>query len=192
MNYPKTRVLSVQSGSSRQEDKSSDVYADYHASQRAGVSGIDYTDDRLPNKLLVIGVQVGDTYRAYPLTLFTETSLINDEVDGVPLLIFHDKDSFATAVFARTVGDTVLTFEVPKDARLQTTSIGKVKKDARSETALAAMDNRGYFARDNSGTQWNLITGKATVGERKLMRLPAVNIYWFAWARYHPETSIYR
>ena len=178
MNYPKTRVLSVQSGNSRQEDKSSDVYADYHASQRAGVSGIDYTDDRLPNKLLVIGVQVGDTYRAYPLTLFTETSLINDEVDGVPLLIFHDKDSFATAVFARTVGDTVLTF--------------KVKKDARAETALAAMDNRGYFARDNSGTQWNLITGKATAGERKLMRLPAVNIYWFAWARYHPETSIYR
>ena len=178
MNYPKTRVLSVQSGNGRQEDKSRDVYADYHASQRAGVSGIDYTDDRLPNKFLVIGVQVGDTYRAYPLTLFTETSLINDEVDGVPLLIFHDKDSFATAVFARTVGDTVLTF--------------KVKKDARSETALAAMDNRGYFARDNSGTQWNLITGKATAGERKLMRLPAVNIYWFAWARYHPETSIYR
>lgn len=165
-NYPETRVLSVQSRNGRQEDKSRDVYADYHASQRAGVSGMDYTDDRLPNKSLVIGVQVADTYRAYPLTLFTETSFINDDVDGVPLLVFHDKDSFATAVFARTLGDTVLSF--------------------------ANGDNSGYFAQDDSGTQWNLITGKATADKRKLARLPAVNIYWFAWARYHPETSIYR
>ena len=166
MNYPETRVLSVQSRNGRQEDKSRDVYADYHASQRAGVSGMAYTDDRLPNKSLVIGVQVADTYRAYPLTLFAETSFIHDDVDGVPLLVFHDKDSFATAVFARTLEDTVLSF--------------------------ANGDNIGYFAQDDSGTRWNLITGKATADNRKLERLPAVNIYWFAWARYHPETSIYR
>ena len=205
-NYPKTRVLSVQSRSGRQEAKSRDVYADYHASQRAGVSGMDYTDDRLPNKSLVIGVQVADTYRAYPLALFAETSLINDEVDGVPLLIFHDKDSFATAVFARALGDTVLTFEMRKDARLETAPTGRENGGGRSQaartgeadrgsrlqTASPVMDNIGYFARDDSGTRWNLITGKATAGKRKLRRLPAVNIYWFAWARYHPETSIYR
>ncbi len=168
-NYPETRVLSVRS----KEGKIRDVYADYHASQRAGVSGMAYTDDRLPNKSLVIGVQVADKhYRAYPLTLFADTSLINDNVGGVPLLIFHDKTSFATAVFARSVGDAVLTFEMQKGA-----------------------DENGYFAQDGSGAQWNLITGEAMVGKRsgeRLGRLPAVNIYWFAWARYHPETSIYR
>jgi uncharacterized protein (DUF3820 family) len=26
---------------------------------------------------------------------------------------------------------------------------------------------------------------------RTLERLPAMNIYWFAWARYHPETTVY-
>jgi hypothetical protein len=34
----------------------------------------------------------------------------------------------------------------------------------------------------------------ATEGKLKgkeLERLPAMNIYWFAWARYHPETTIY-
>ncbi len=41
----------------RESDRQ-DVYADYHASKRAGVSGMDYTDDRLANKALVIGVQV--------------------------------------------------------------------------------------------------------------------------------------
>ena len=172
LNYPKTRVLSVPTRGGMRENQSQDVYADYHASQRAGVSGMEYTDDRLPNKSLVIGVRGqtkdGDTeFRAYPLTHFTETAVINDTLGGVPLLIFHDKTSFATAVFKRNVA-----------------------VDARTFTP----ENR-YFAEDNTGTRWNLVTGEATSGKDKgtrLERLPAVNIYWFAWARYYPETSIYR
>ena len=171
-NYPKTRVLSVPSQGGMHESQNRDVYADYHASRRTGVSGMDYTDNRLPNKSLVLGVQVADKngvvhYRAYPLTQFEEKSLINDTLSGVPLLVFHDKDSFATAVFTRAVDDNVRTF-TPQDS---------------------------YFAQDNSGTRWNLIRGEATAGKDKgvrLERLPAVNIYWFAWARYHPETTIYR
>ena len=170
-NYPETQVLSVPTRGGMQESRSQDVYADYHASQRAGVSGMKYTDNRLPNKSLVIGVQVpakDDTthFRAYPLTHFTETALINDTLDEVPLLIFHDKTSFATAVFTRNVAGEVLTF-IPKDR---------------------------HFAEDNTGTRWNLITGEATSGKEngtRLKRLPAVNIYWFAWARYYPETTIY-
>ena len=171
-NYPRTHVLSVPTRGGMRENRSQDVYADYHASQRAGVSGMEYTDDRLPNKSLVIGVQVltkdGNTeFRAYPLTHFTETAVINDTLGEVPLLIFHDKTSFATAVFKRNVAE-----------------------DARTFT-----HQDRYFVEDNTGTRWNLVTGEATSGKDKgtrLERLPAVNIYWFAWARYHPETSIYR
>ena len=109
LNYPKTRVLSVPTRDGMRESRRQDVYAEYHASQRAGVSGMKYTDDRLPNKSLVIGVQVqtkaGDTqFRAYPLTHFAETAVINDTLGGVPLLVFHDKTSFATAVFKRDCG----------------------------------------------------------------------------------------
>lgn len=172
MNYPKTNVLSVPFKGSMRESQNQDVYADYHASRRAGVSGMNYTDNRLPNKALVIGVQVADKngmvhYRAYPLTQFEEKSLISDTLSGVPLLIFHDKDSFATAVFTRPVRDSERTFTLQDS----------------------------YFAQDDAGTRWNLITGEATAGKHKgarLERLPAVNIYWFAWARYHPETTIYR
>ncbi len=170
-NYPETRVLSVPTRGGMQESRSQDVYADYHASQRAGVSGMKYTDNRLPNKSLVIGVQVpakDDTtqFRAYPLTHFAETAVINDTLGEVPLLIFHDKASFATAVFVRKVGEDVRTFN-PQDQ---------------------------HFVEDNTGTRWNLITGETTSGKEKgtrLERLPAVNIYWFAWARYYPETTIY-
>ena len=170
-NYPETRVLSVPTRGGMQESRSRDVYADYHASQRAGVSGMKYTDNRLPNKSLVIGVQVpakdGTTqFRAYPLTHFAETAVINDTLGEVPLLIFHDKASFATAVFVRKVGEDVRTFNLQDQ----------------------------HFVEDNTGTRWNLITGETASGKEKgtrLERLPAVNIYWFAWARYYPETTIY-
>ena len=171
-HYPKTRVLSVPTKGGTRESLSQDVYADYHASQRPGVSGMEYTDDRLPNKALVIGAKVrvkdgAPLFRAYPLTHFVDARVINDTLGGVPLLIFHDKTSFATAVFTRNVAGDVRTFS------------GQGK----------------HFAEDNTGTPWNLITGEATTGNEKgtrLERLPAVNIYWFAWARYYPETSIYR
>ncbi len=170
-NYPETEVLSVPIIGGTREGLSRDNYADYHASQRTGVSGTEYTDDRLPNKGLVIGVQVkaqgGNTqFRAYPITHFTETAVVNDTLGSVPLLIFHDKTSFATTVYKRVVEGQPLTFKHEDD----------------------------YFAQDDSGTQWNLITGAATSGTyngTRLERVPAVNIYWFAWARYYPQTTIY-
>lgn len=171
LNYPKTQVLSVPTGGGMRESRNQDAYADYHASQRAGVSGMEYTDSRLPNKSLVIGVQLqtkgGNTqFRAYPLTHFTETAVINDTLGEVPLLIFHDKTSFATAVFKRNVEKDVRTFN-PQER---------------------------HFVEDNTGTRWNTVTGEATSGKEegaRLERLPAVNIYWFAWARYYPQTTIY-
>ena len=61
-------------------------------------------------------------------------------------------------------------------------------------TPLSFDWHKGYFAKDSSETIWNLIAGIATEGEyqgKQLERLPAVNVYWFAWVRYHPETTIY-
>ena len=170
-NYPNTSVLSVPFKGGTRESLGRDSYERYHTSQDTGVSGTKYTDERLPNKSLVIGVQIADKngkkhFRAYPLTQFSDRAVINDTVNDVPLLIFHDKDSFATAVFKRTVSNKTQTFTHKDD----------------------------YFTQDSSGTQWNLITGEATSGKYKgerLERLLAVNIYWFAWARYYPETTIY-
>ena len=171
-NYPNTSVLSVSFRGQMVESLPRDPYERYHTSQDTGVSGVEYTDSRLSNKSLVIGVQLqtksGNTqFRAYPLTNFTEAAVINDILGDVPLLIFHDKTSFATTVFKRIVDGRPLTFK---------------HTDA-------------YFAQDDSGTQWNLITGESTSGKYKgtrLERVPAVNIYWFAWARYYPGTSIYQ
>ena len=170
-NYPNTKVLSVPFRGVLREELKRDAYEDYHKSQRTGVSGTKYTDKRLPNKSLVIGVQVTDTngkthYRAYPLTLFLDTHIINDTINDVHVLIFHDKKTFATSVYNRTLAGNTIEF----------------------------MPKSGYMVQDLSGRQWNLITGKAKSHEAidiRLKRIPAVNIYWFAWARYYPQTTIY-
>ena len=170
-NHPLTKVLSVPSDPRRPEklrqDPIVDNYAQYHASPIAGISGTRYTDDRLMDKALVVGVRVNESYRAYPFRSFRRRSVINDEVGNAPVLAFHDLKSNATAVFLRTVEGQTLTFE----------------------------QARGYTVKDTTtDTTWNLITGMATKGKLKghtLERLPAMNIYWFAWARYHPDTTIY-
>ena len=171
-NQPLTKVLSVASDFRRPErhiqDIRADNYARYHASSDAGISGTQYTDNRLMNKELVVGVRVNGSYRAYPFRAFKRRSIINDEVDDVPVLAFHDLESNATAVFLRNVDGQTLRFKPAQ----------------------------GYFVKDTTtATTWNLITGMATEGKLKghtLERLPAMNIYWFAWARYHPETTVYK
>ncbi len=171
-NYPDTKVLSVNFRGQMVESLSQDSYQSYHKSQKTGVSGTKYTDKRLSNKSLVIGIQVADEdgkiqYHAYPLTAFSDRSLIHDTINGVPLLIFHDKETFATAVYNRTVGGEVETF-IPKGE---------------------------YIVEDGPGRHWNLITGKLKFSKNidvSLERIAAVNIYWFAWGRYYPQTTIYR
>ena len=170
-NHPLTKVLSVPNDlrhpERRIQDISTDNYAKYHASPNAGISGTQYTDDRLMNKALVVGVRINESYRAYPFTAFKKQSIINDEVSDMPVLAFYDLESNATAIFLRTVDGQTLAFEPAQD----------------------------YFVKDvTTETTWNLITGMATKGKFKghaLERLPAMNIYWFAWARYHPETTVY-
>ena len=118
-NYPNTKVLSVQFDPRRPErrieDRRIDSYASYRAGVDTGISSTRYTDDRLPNKSIVIGVQVNTRYRAYPLAAFERKSVINDDIDGVPVLAFHDNVSGATAVYLRTLGGKILTFEPDGD-----------------------------------------------------------------------------
>lgn len=172
LNYPNTKVLSVQFDSRRPDRKIEepmfDSYANYRVGPNTGISSTQYNDNRLPNKAVVIGVRVNARYSAYPLTAFEKRSVINDVIGGVPVLAFHDNVSGATAVYMRTLEGKILTLE-PRG---------------------------GHVANDTTtGSRWNLVTGKAMEGKLKgktLDQIPAMNIYWFAWGRYHPETTVYK
>ena len=171
-NYPETKVLSAaynpnQPGQQR-EDEVQDRYRPYHRSSRTGISKIEYNDFRLRNKEQIVGARIDDHYRAYPFSAFEGKAVINDTIDQTPVLVFHHNDSGATAVFLSLLETEKLTF----------------------------VDHTDYLVRDEqTETLWNLITGTAVKGRlkgKKLKRYPAINVYWFAWARYHPDTTVYR
>jgi hypothetical protein len=94
--------------------------------------------------------------------------MIEDEIDGVPLVLYRDGASEALGVWKRSAGEKTLSF-----AR-------------RAQGSL-------YIDAD-TGTTWDLVTGEAVQGERKGEFLEGVRFiptYWFSWRDFYPETTIF-
>ena len=163
--YPESLVLSVRSN----EDLERDVYEGYHASQKTGLFDPGLTDRRLGNKELVLGVRLGHHRKAYPLReSFWEGNgsgrLIQDQIGDVPVLIYHNPESYFTAVYDRRRG-----------------------KGLQHEFEEQPV---GIYAQDSEGGLWNLLTGEGP-SSIVLEFIPHVNIYWFAWVDFFPETTLY-
>lgn len=161
--HPDTRVLSVDG----KEAVLLDTYEDYHRSSERGVRPMPPTDSRLPPKSKVMGVQVGRSFRAYPFSAVDRKGYLEDSLGGRHLLLYRDKNSGFSAVYSRTVDGELLKFK------------GGV------------MEGR---VRDAGGSVWDLETGRAVSGKHRgqqLFQVPHIDLYWFAWAAYHPETSVW-
>lgn len=166
--HPNTHVLSV----SGQEYVRSDNYNDYHKSRRTGLFDPKNQDDRLNEKDLVVGVIINGRQKAYPLdkkhwktNKKDQWLLVQDQLDDTtPLVVFHHPDMYATSVFIRKYPDgSVISFE---------------------------QQTKGYQATDTQGQTWNLLTGMGSNGQ-KLTPIPHMNIYWFAWADFYPQTLLW-
>ena len=161
--HPDTKVLSVNG-----REDAPDNYVGYHASPDIGIHGGQAQDARITAKSPVIGVTAGKAAKAYPLSAFTEYSVIADRIGGKPLLIFHDVPSGATAVYEATVGERI---------------VQPVEKA------------KGFTVNDKQGNRWNFITGVALEGPARgqtLKRVPHFRGYWFAWSDFHPQTELLR
>ena len=137
-------------------------------------------DPRRPPKERVVGVSRGGVARAYPWPALEREPVIHDTLGGEPLVIFYRRGTLpalddtridrsravgATAVWSRVVAGKALTFEAVTD---------------------------GFHDRE-TGTVWNLL-GHALRGPlagKRLRAIPYVDAFWFAWAAFHPATSIH-
>lgn len=127
--------------------------------------GVDDPDPRLPAQAIVYGVEAGGAFKAYPDAVGRELEVINDNVGGVPVAVWLDAAVGGPKAFLRAVGGKVLTF--------------------------AAQD--GQFVDEETGTRWDA-DGMAVSGElagAQLERIVHEPVFWFAWAAFHPETSVY-
>jgi hypothetical protein len=161
--HPHSQVLSVAG-----REEGFNRYASYDSSPaEIGISSDKLKDTRLKAKELVIGVKVGGAAKAYPPKAFARRSVLVDQVGDQSLIIFYDKNSEASAVYAAEVEGKVLTF--PADAQ-------------------------GVEVADSAtGTTWNLLTGKAVRGslqDKELKRVPHFYGFWFAWVDFNPQTEI--
>jgi hypothetical protein len=148
---------------------SSDPYVAYYASDRAGVIGETYQDERLPRKQFVVGVELGGEAVAYPFSVLSFEPVVNDNVGGTPVLVVFGQDNVTTAVFSREVGDQTLTFSLANAESLSLTD---------AET----------------GSTWRALTGEATDGPlagQRLDQLKSTNSFWFGWKDFYPETRVY-
>jgi len=126
-------------------------------------------DDRLSMKSLVLGLRNGDDNRAYPVPLFAQTPLINDQLGDKHLLLVSAFDADYIQVFDREVAPgATLTFKL-------------------SSTP-------GNFVDTHGDSEWSP-QGKCISGSyagRQLQLFPHYNkIFWYVWADFFPATDIY-
>ena len=159
--HPNTVVLTTDTGHLR--SYATDPYGNYYTEPRI-MFPVEFSDDRLHPKEIVIGVEVENVYKAYRQNDIESESIINDYVNDEPLLLIS-LFSENSRVFQRTVNDEVLDFQYS--------------------------ENKMIDLQTNS--EWNY-DGVAISGPylgTHLERIPTFPGFWFEWFAFHPDTLVY-
>ena len=146
----------------------SDPYNGYYTSRQAGINGETVEDNRLPLKENVVGVRYNDAGKAYPFSIITTQTVVNDTLNGRQLVVTFESDGATVKVFDRNSDDQTLTFEATPDSLVMT--------DAQT------------------GTTWSKVTGEAIDGPLAGTTLESIRSFvsfWFAWKDFYPDTELY-
>ncbi len=165
--YPGSTVLSRQTGFSRDYDEY--PYGSFKTSREL-LFPVFPRDTRLHEKERIVGIQVNGVARAYVIDDFNvEIEIINDVIDGLPIVVMGSSSDGYGVIFKRILNDG-------------------------TELSFSAVDDAApALVRDNEGTSWDLF-GRALTGPRLGERLRLTNshvAYWFAWGAFHPQSEIH-
>ena len=176
--YPNGTVLSKDTGYKR----------NYGLNPYVGYDDIDQRpflyrgdiDDRLPPNEKVIGIKEDGMHKAYPYTITMKKHVINDVVNGKPVVVFHSEGA-VSALDKNTIADS-------KEAG----STG-VYNPVVDEKKLTFKYENGFFIDNETGSKWN-ISGKSVSGTfegKQLERMKAGDYFAFAWFAFMPDTKVY-
>ena len=167
--YPETEVLD-------QGGRRGDPYGGYYRNNSAGVLGESVRDDRLGRKEFVVGVQWGDSARAYPFRALNDEPVRNDHFEGRDIVVVFGQESADASVYSRDVDGRALTFEIAYGELL--------------DAAGAAVPMRDL----ETGSLWDGRFGTAVSGPlagTQLEELPSLTVFWFAWTDFYPRTELF-
>lgn len=120
---------------------------------------------------LVIGYMSESDAYAYPVKVLNFQELVNDVIDGVPLLVSYCPLCASGVVYSREVEGRTLLFG---------------NTSALFQSDLVMFDHQ-------TGSYWFQVLGEAIVGTMtgtRLTPLPAMTITWGKWKRLHPDTRL--
>jgi len=128
-------------------------------------------DRRLPAAAPVLGVEVGNETKVFPLDPKAERACFTDTVGGEPVAVFWYGPTRTAVAYSARLGDRRLTFYAD---------------DISPETAP--------FKDRESGTRWTL-AGRAVDGPLKgqeLTWVSSLQCRWYAWAAEYPDAAVHR
>ncbi|MEM7194462.1 MAG: DUF3179 domain-containing protein [Pseudomonadota bacterium] len=139
-------------------------------------------DGRLPAMERVIGVKMDDDHTIYPFSLFDETSLIEDDVNGHSIVVFKSGE-LNSALDAQQISGSRMVPEITAFRR----------NTVSGENALRFSMIDGVLRDQQTGSEWNAF-GRAIKGPMagdQLMPVDSGVHFAFAWLAFNPDTRIY-
>lgn len=138
-------------------------------------------DERLFATERVLGTVLGGEAVAYPFPVLAEAIVINDTVGGIDVVAFWQPGA-ASALDQSSI-----------DGSRDVGMAALYSRQLDGQTLTFSVDASGAIRDDQTGSAWNVF-GTATDGElsgSQLRQELAFPHFWFAWAAFRPETSIY-
>jgi hypothetical protein len=168
--HPDSKVLT--SGRGGFLTSARDPYESYYRSSDTGIIPTRHSDKRIYPKEYVLGLILNDKAKAFPFSVLSRRSVVNDEFAGVPLLIVFDEETTTGVIFTRKLHGKTLSFKRTQLER-----------------------EKGMFLVDaESGSVWQALTGRAVEGPlkgKKLEALPITPSFWFGWVDHYPNTQLF-
>jgi hypothetical protein len=125
-------------------------------------------DDRLMPHEMILGLQLKDGEKAYPLSALRKERVINDRIAGMPVVVVHQPTSDTTTAFDPRHNGKILKFQAPD---------GEANRLVDLETH----------------SSWNAY-GLCLSGKLKGTQLKPLVLepeFWFAWSEFHAKTEVY-
>ena len=174
------------------------------------VAGVPGADGRgpLPPRALVLGLEQGGAARAYPIAALAGQGVVQDDLGGLPVVIFVGEDGRSLRAFESAFDGRRVPFFAKLDgspaaavapaggvapAPAAAAASATVPGAPAAAAALMATAPPRLWVDGTSGSEWDF-QGTAVAGPwrgRRLRPLPAMKDYWFDWRIYHPRTTVY-
>jgi hypothetical protein len=125
----------------------------------------------------VVGVQVGDEARAYPLVVLASHEIVNDQLGGKLIAVTYNPLCDSAVVFDRTIGGEAVEFGVSGLVYNGNLLMYDRRPEMLGESLWCQLQARA-------------VTGPAAAAGRVLSLIPAQLTHWGDWLSRHPGTTV--